>query len=526
MFLGFAAMAQNEGGNKTIDITSSFKPSLMPPKKIVPNASPLTGTGAKPALTYNIPAQQLLFRYTPSPLRPLAFTDTTRPVQDRGYVKVGYGNFSSPYLKAAINFGNGEKSNGNLEGLFTTAKGKMPYQQFTRYGIKANAIFQLDENHSLHARGGYNGQNLNRYGFQPDSLKPSKDSLKLNYNDVHLGATVGNNKANEFGLYYKGAIDAHFFSDNNSGSETSLQYDLPLEKVLNEKITVDIGIKGLFSSLNLADTSYNNNLTIVRAGAKVKIGETTSFKAALIPSWNNGAFSLLPYAEVETYLPGEGFVVQAGLDGSFVENTWRSLAAFNPWIAQPNHVTNSKNLEFFGAIKGNFNENWYFRLKAHYTSRKDVALFMNDTLDGKTFQVVYEPSMGISGAQVELVWQKENKISWTNRVSLQNYGGLEKYDHAYGLMPIEINSSFRGKLLDKLTAKADLLLFSAPWKTTKGNSDKGEGGIDLSLGGEFDLTNKLKLWLQFNNLFNDQYQRWNQYPVLGFQAQGGVIFKF
>ncbi|MCU0389410.1 MAG: hypothetical protein MUE71_12460, partial [Chitinophagaceae bacterium] len=92
--------------------------------------------------------------------------------------------------------------------------------------------------------------------------------------------------------------------------------------------------------------------------------------------------------------------------------------------------------------------------------------------------------------------------------------------------PLEFNSSFSAKLLDKLTTKVDFYMFSAPWTQTKAGTEKGKAGIDLNLGGEFDLTKRVQLWLQFNNIFNNEYQRWNQYPVLGFQALGGVIFTF
>jgi hypothetical protein len=209
-----------------------------------------------------------------------------------------------------------------------------------------------------------------------------------------------------------------------------------------------------------------------------------------------------------------------------MQNTWRTMAAFNPWIVQPSALTHSSNTEIYGAIKGNFAENWFFRLKGHYSMRNDVPLFINDTLDGRTFQMVFEPDMNVAGVIAELGWQKDNKFNWTNRLSLQSFGGLEVYDKAYGLLPVEINSSFRAKWFDKLTTKADLFMFSAPWTQTKNGSDRGKGGADLSLGAEFDLTKKVQLWLQFNNLFNNEYQRWNQYPVLGFQALGGLIFTF
>ena len=50
------------------------------------------------------------------------------------------------------------------------------------------------------------------------------------------------------------------------------------------------------------------------------------------------------------------------------------------------------------------------------------------------------------------------------------------------------------------------------------------GGFDINAGVEFRIARQLNLWLQMNNLFNDKYQRWNQYSVYGFNILGGVIF--
>jgi len=48
----------------------------------------------------------------------------------------------------------------------------------------------------------------------------------------------------------------------------------------------------------------------------------------------------------------------------------------------------------------------------------------------------------------------------------------------------------------------------------------------LSAGAEYKILKNVKLWAQFNNIFNKQYQRWNQYPVYGFGFLGGVVFSF
>jgi outer membrane receptor for ferrienterochelin and colicin len=48
----------------------------------------------------------------------------------------------------------------------------------------------------------------------------------------------------------------------------------------------------------------------------------------------------------------------------------------------------------------------------------------------------------------------------------------------------------------------------------------------MNAGVEFGIVKNVKLWAQFNNIFNKQYQRWNQYPVYPFSFMGGVVFSF
>jgi hypothetical protein len=518
--------AQTEGNGKTIDITSSFKPTLLPPKKIIPTASPATNTATKTALKYDVPATLLSFKYAPTTLKPLAFSDTTRQQEDRGYVKAGFGNFSTPYVKAAINYGNGETVNGNLEGLFTSSKGKLAFQEFTKYGIKTNAILQVQENLSLQGRAGFSGQTLYQFGFRPDTLKPNRDSLRLNYNDIHLGASVGNSRANDFGVFFKADLDANFFSDNRNGNETSFAFDAPIQKEMSEQLTVEVGLRGLMSKVNMTDTSFANNLIMVQAVARLKLKENILLNAGLLPSWNNGNFNLLPIAVLEAYLPNSDVVFEAGITGGFVQNTWRSLVAFNPWIAQPNRITHSRNIEYSASVKGSLNKNWFFRIKAQVQKRFDVPLFINDSMDGRSFDIIWEPSMLITGGTGEITWQVGDKYLWNTQMTVRGFSQLKQASEAFGLLPFEIQSSFRGKIMEKLYGKIDFYHFGAPWRINNEKTDKGGGGLDMNLGAEFDIKKNLKLWLQFNNLFNDTYQRWNQYPVLGFQAIGGVIYKF
>ena len=59
-----------------------------------------------------------------------------------------------------------------------------------------------------------------------------------------------------------------------------------------------------------------------------------------------------------------------------------------------------------------------------------------------------------------------------------------------------------------------------------GTDGQMDGAFDLNAGLEFKITKNLNLWTQFNNVFNKEYQRWNQYPVYGFNFTGGIVFSF
>ena len=70
--------------------------------------------------------------------------------------------------------------------------------------------------------------------------------------------------------------------------------------------------------------------------------------------------------------------------------------------------------------------------------------------------------------------------------------------------------------------------FSGEGPLIKPKFDDGrlKPAFDLNTGVEFTVMPKLNLWVQFNNVLNSKYQRWNQYEVLGFNVLGGIVYSF
>lgn len=521
--------AQDTVKRRTIEITSSFKPSLLKQQKFGFTASAAPTDSTRPKLSYKIPSQNLAFNFVPAPLRPLAFQEdsTLKSAAPSVYVKAGFGNFSTPFLQALASFGNGEKSNGSVEGNFSSSKGNLDFQKAAAYGIKGNVWLHMKQNNSLHVYGGYQGHQTQRYGWEPKATPPVLDSMALSYNTFFIGAGLGNSIAGEAGVSYDANIAAHFFSDKYDAQETAVRFEAPITKTIGDNASVTVGIKGMLSSFRSNIANFSNNLFMIPVNTQLQLMENIAVKAGIIPSWNNKVFKLLPDVSVEYLLNEKNLVLQAGFRGYYDEQTFRSLTTFNPWIQQPDSLTNTRNSEIFAAVKSNVNENLGFRVKAGVGKQSNVLLFVNDSKGGSSFQILRELDLNRVFIAGELVYQQGQKLNWTNSLQLNVYNDIDAAPKAYGLLPFELRSSVQLLIRKDLRFKADLYTINGAWyRNQAGEDKKGKSVLDLNAGLEFDVHKKVKLWLQLNNIANQDYQRWNQYRVFGFQALGGAIFHF
>jgi len=95
------------------------------------------------------------------------------------------------------------------------------------------------------------------------------------------------------------------------------------------------------------------------------------------------------------------------------------------------------------------------------------------------------------------------------------------------LLPIDINGSLRWQVTKDVLFKSDVYFWDGPrYLTATKETCRLNPALDLNAGRELKITSNFSAWLQFNNILNNKYQRWNQYPVLGFNVLGGIIYSF
>ena len=224
------------------------------------------------------------------------------------------------------------------------------------------------------------------------------------------------------------------------------------------------------------------------------------------------------------------FTFQAGWTGYIRKTTFQYLASQNPWLWLPATFKNTWIEERFAGFKGSVGDHFSYAAKVGSNKLNNQPLFVNDYtpgLGGKSFRVVNEREIKVSNFGGELGFSFHEKFSLISGLTFNQYSGLKDNVKAWGLSPLEFKTAMRLQIIKDLWLKADLFAWSgAQYLKQDGSSGKLIGAKDLNAGLEFKITKNINLWTQFNNIFNKEYQRWNQYPVYGFNFVGGIVFSF
>ena len=513
---------------RTVVVTSEFAPSLKPTSKINFSAATPLPDSVRPTLQYDIPVQNLSFGYQSPALKAVAENiDSTVHWNNTSYLKAGYGNYSTPYLQAGLSFGDGVTSILHLNGKYTSSNGALPYQDYSKMHLEGIGIFNTqDFKNEWNANLFLDNSTQYFYGYQPDTLKFTKDELKQVFTAFGGKVSLRNKTVNSFGINYNPSIALDIFTDNHAGKENTFMFDLPVSNSITTILDFNVGLSGNVSSYKNPDVTIDNTIYYVTPSIAFKT-PNVKLIAGFTPSWDNRTFNLLPNFSVEAKLNAEKFILQGGWIGYYNKTTYESLANYNPWIQQPTVLNNALVKEQYAGFKGSAGDNFTYNARLSYLQINNQPLFINDTITGSTFEVVYEPSLHDIRIHGEVGYTVAEQFSFLAGASFNQYSNLSVNEKAWGLLPIEITGAMRYQVLKDLLLKADAFFWDGPRYHSKTvSSGKLDPAFDLNAGAEFSILPQFNVWLQFNNIFNNKYQRWNQYPVLGFNMLAGVVYSF
>jgi hypothetical protein len=495
------------------------------------NAAPPVADTTRPRLSYNLPAENLFFTYQPAELKPVALeVDSAGAWPYSNFIKVGIGNVHQPYVKAGFSFGDGKQTFFNIFANHFTSKGDLPFQKNSQTAVSATATYKTPKNLEWTGGIGFSSDDYFLYGYRPDTLKFTKEDLRQRFQTIEAKLGLRNIVPTEYGLSYNPSLRVSVFTDKHSSKATEANTVLsaPLSKVFGKSTGFNLGVTADLTNYRFdanGKKTDNNNIFLIQPAVLLKT-PNLYLQAGITPSWDNGVFNMLPNAMADITTNDHRFTLQLGWIGYYNKGSYQRFASINPWLARPDSLLNSRVMEGYAGFKGSVGNHLSYSAKVGFQQHHDIPLFVNDDLDGKQFVIRYEPKMNVFQTHAEAAYTVGEQFSAKATFDWKRFSKIEREAKAWGLIPLELSAQLRWQVLKDLWIRSELWAFDGAQYLKHGEAFKGETGFDLNAGAEFRITKNFNLWLQMNNIFNNNYERWNQYESFGFNILGGVIYHF
>ncbi|PIF01613.1 MAG: TonB-dependent receptor [Maribacter sp.] len=569
--LGISQLVQaQEGedtiGTETVTVTKAYSPTISDAFKIksVPDLNDSIVLRKK-QIEYNIFSVPVASTFTPAKGKASAVRKLPPPDLYNSYASAGLGNpgnlMAKFYTSRAINrderldLGFDHYSSlANIDDVALDSK-------YSNTGIDAS-YSKRDRDMNWGANAGLQHQLYNWYGLPEDTYDMETINgidAKQNYFMGEVGAYVNVEDA-----YFKKAdIGYRRFWDAVGSGENSVVLGAGLEFPMDEEVLgIDIRLDYVGGSFANADVNsptndegmdYSNfqvginpTLRMLRDDLTLDLGMTLVYGMDKEESESN--FYIYPDISVSYRLLDDNVIVYGRVKGELRQNSYYGFVADNPYVSptlaiQPTDAQYDAHI----GLKGQLLPNLGYNVKGSYTAGNRRPLFhlnpRNDLRDdekgyyyGNSFRVFYDDIKTL-GLFAELNVDVNRDFTLGINAEVYDYD-TETDNPAWNLpdlkgslfMDYQIGGKwYMGMNLFYVGERDD---FSA---VVVENPTPGIANVALiKLDGYFDanahvgyrVDNQLSFFVKGANLTNNDYLKWANFPVQGFQILGGLTYKF
>jgi hypothetical protein len=483
------------------------------------------------------------------------------------YVAAGYGNFNTPFIEAFLHqnrkfeddFGVYLRYISSEDGVETT-----PLDNGYA-NLKVGAYYLQEDRYFTWKIGGnierdtYNWYGLPEINFDDQTIASILEEQKYEFYELEGEVLFEDSYIDDI----KASLS--LFSDNFGSQEIRFKlqpnFELPLTRInrrwddLNLKTEIDY-LQGEFeqSYTDIANLSYsflnvglNPTYRFEWKDFNIKLGT----KVYLAMDLENSFTDFLAYPDVQVTYPLVSKLanIYVGAGGDLHMNSFRSLSKDNPFVSPTLFLaTTNEQYNLFGGLNGKFSSDVSFDLKASYKSEEDKALFVrnnsksNGVFDpfatpflgfeyGNSFGVVYDDvtTLSIFG---ELEVDVTKRLVVGGNVQFNSYTTTVQRE-AWNLPELE-GAVFGRYKNDKWYASANVffvgerldLLYSGTSPSPIFGTQSLDAFVDVNLNGGYHFNDFVSVFVKLNNILNNDYERFANFNVQGFQVLGGVTYKF
>ncbi|MDB2571640.1 hypothetical protein N9X82_04125 [Polaribacter sp.] len=486
----------------------------------------------------------------------------------RNYIAGGFGNYSTPFIEADLHYdsrfknemgiytkyisSNEDIENTALTSTFSNFKTSLFYKQQERY---------FDWKVSLNS-----AQNkYNWYGI-PENLKASPAIETINSeqenNYFQLIGALDFEKA----IIENTKISISSFSDAYQSKELLMHLETTFNFSL-DFISYDLNALSVDTKIEVLNGAFKNNSfdnsEINYAIITSKIHPTYNFmlfdfsikagmKLFASVDTENSATNILAYPDVQISksINKDALIFYTGVSGDLKTNTYQDFSQENPYVSPTLFITQtSEKMNIFLGASGNINKVFSFNFKASYKEEEDSPFFIRNNSKsngtnlianniplenydfGNSFSISYD-DVTTTSFLGEFEYDVTNKIAAGGSIQYDDYQ-VKNLEEAWNLPAVQV-AVFGKYKSEKWYATTNIfyvderktVTYTSPFPSSAIGTDRLGSFVDVNLNGGYHFNDALSVFLKLNNVLNTNYQRFSNFNVQGFQALGGVTYKF
>ncbi|GAA3569970.1 TonB-dependent receptor [Snuella lapsa] len=511
-------------------------------------------TETKKEIKYNIFSFPVASTFTPAKGK-AAVIEKVKPAKlYDNYATLGVGSYTSilgeVYLNNAISrtesvggYLSHHSSQGDVEDAVFD-------NDFSNSKLNINYTSRLRDM-SWTAEAGFQYQTYNWYGVAKSQIDDAT-SANIDVGHAFYNAYLGGDLAFENTYVNSGNMLFRRFGDNQGSGENRFKIkaivDVPInrEEVLTE-ITFDY-LGGSFERAYGVDEElkYGNFQIGIAPSFQLKQDDLTVNLGVSAYYLNDmeakeSKFYIYPKVTASYRLVNDILIAYGGIEGGLVQNSYYSFANENPFVSPTLFIMPTDQLyNAYIGLKGKVSSNMSYNISGRYLADRNKALFRNNEITntsqdysyGNSFGIVYDDVDTFSLAG-ELSFDMNRNFTLAIKAAYYTYNA-DTETEAWNLPDIEgslfldyqINAHwFTGANIFYVGKRKDQFYLNDGTITSPFTVNL-DSYFDANAHVGYHINEQFSVFAKANNIANNSYQRWQNFPVQSIQFLAGATYKF
>lgn len=518
---------------KVVTIVSAFRPQLKNVAKIgFINATAIVDTNSV-VLSYQVPSQNLTFQYQPIALVPRAIKiDSTLKSTQSANIKIGMGNYFNQIIQLEGSYVDLNDQQHYMRIVNESIAGEHPVQKWNELGMTYNGSLSLSKNKDLHTQFFVNQSNRYRYGLVPDTTILPVNNFEQKFTAVGVNFSLANKQVVTKPFSYTPILMLNHSHLLDQAKNLTIDLNSPIYYRLNNNIKLHTDINFSYNqylptnrpSVQSTIIQIDPAFEIIKAQFKLNIG--------IRPTLANGDFALYPKLELTKQLKDTNYILQAGWLTSIKNNQLIQLIGQNHWISAPSDLPISSIEKKYIDVNVTVNKRLNYGFNMALNDYRELpffnqAKFLNKPIqEGLKFDVIFEKRAIAIELNGNLRYQLSEQLLWKNHFKYIQFNLIRENNQAWGILPFEFNSQLNWIFNKKMQFDASGQFWTgAKTSAGLGNAYQLNNTFVLNAGMQYAISKNWTFWGKGENLLDQQYQRWANYPSLGVQIIAGIQYK-